>query len=243
MALVELRGVKRVYSQGKVKVHALRGIDLDIEAGEFTALAGPSGSGKTTLLNIIGCLDTADEGTVRIAGRDVSRMNRDELADMRRNHIGFIFQSFNLIPVLTAKENVEFALVLQGRSRQDRARDEERIMAILADVGLKGMEHRRPGELSGGQQQRVAIARALVKAPTLILADEPTANLDSKTGRTVLELMRKMNETRGVTFLFSTHDPMVMEYSRRLITLKDGLIASDERREARDGPSRPAGRP
>ena len=224
MALVELSAVEKTYLQGTVEVPALRGIDLTIEAGEFTALVGPSGSGKTTLLNLIGCLDTPSSGSVRLEGKELSKLDRNQLADLRRDKIGFIFQSYNLIPVLTARENVEFALNL-GHRKGSR----DRALAILAEVGLKGLEDRRPSELSGGQQQRVAVARALVKEPALVLADEPTANLDSATGEAVLRLMQTMNERHGVTFLFSTHDPMVMAYSRRRVTLKDGVIASDER--------------
>lgn len=226
MALLQLRDVKKTYLQGKVEVRALQGIDLDIVRGEFTAIAGPSGSGKTTLLNLIGCLDSPTSGTIRLAGDDLSKLDQNRLADIRREKIGFIFQSYNLIPVLTAKENVEFALSLL-----DKPKGTERVMELLAEVGLEGMEHRRPSELSGGQQQRVAIARALIKDPDLVLADEPTANLDSDTGRSVLELMQAINRNRGTTFIFSTHDAMVMEYSRRLITIHDGKIASDERRD------------
>lgn len=231
MALLELERVSKTYIQGKVEVPALRDVDLTIEAGEFTAIAGPSGSGKTTLLNLIGCLDTPSEGTIRLEGRDLSTLSRDELADIRRAKIGFIFQSYNLIPVLTAKENVAFSLLLLGRKDL-----EPKVTEILAEVGLRGLEHRRPSELSGGQQQRVAIARALVKEPAIVLADEPTANLDSETGRSVLKLMRELNAKRGITFVFSTHDPMVMEFSRRLITLRDGRIVSDERRGSDGGP-------
>lgn len=226
MALLEIESATKTYFQGKVEVNALQGVDLTFDAGEFAAIAGPSGSGKTTLLNLIGCLDTPTSGTIRLKGRELSKLTRNELADIRREEIGFIFQSYNLIPVLTAKENVEFSLALLGRKSR-----EEKVMEILAEVGLEGMEHRKPSELSGGQQQRVAIARALVKEPAIVLADEPTANLDSETGRAVLELMREMNRRRGTTFLFSTHDTMVMEFSRRLIRLQDGRIASDERRE------------
>ncbi|MBO8142334.1 MAG: ABC transporter ATP-binding protein [Firmicutes bacterium] len=230
MALVELEGVSKTYRQGKLEVPALRGVDLEIEAGEFTAIVGPSGSGKTTLLNLIGCLDVPTAGIVRLAGRELSRLDRNALADIRREKIGFIFQSFNLIPVLTAKENVEFALALLRRNGAGQVHGEQ-VTELLAEVGLAGLENRRPGELSGGQQQRVAIARALVKAPAIVLADEPTANLDSENGRAILELMRAMNERRGTTFVFSTHDPMVMEYSRRIVTLQDGRVVADERRE------------
>lgn len=226
MALLELQNVKKNYYQGKVAVPALRGIDLVVEKGEFTSIAGPSGSGKTTLLNLIGCLDKPTEGAVRLDGRDLSRLSKAQLADIRRHKLGFIFQSYNLIPVLTAYENVEFSLALLKYEKSDIR---ERVMQILADVGLKGLENRRPADLSGGQQQRVAIARALVKDPDLVLADEPTANLDSETGRVILELMQEMNRTRGTTFIFSTHDPMVMDCARRLVTVKDGRIAADER--------------
>lgn len=236
MALLQLRGVKKTYLQGTVQVHALQGIDLDIDKGEFTAIAGPSGSGKTTLLNLIGCLDSPTSGSIRLAGDDLSTLNPNQLADIRREKIGFIFQSYNLIPVLTAKENVEFSLSLL-----DKPIDEESVMNLLVEVGLEGMEHRRPSELSGGQQQRVAIARALVKNPDLVLADEPTANLDSDTGRSVLELMQSINQSRGTTFIFSTHDTMVMEFSRRLITIQDGKIASDERRNRDGAPSQTRG--
>lgn len=226
MALVQLEKVWKSYVQGKLEVHAVQGVDLAIEAGEFTALAGPSGSGKTTLLNLIGCLDTPTRGSIRLAGEELASLSRNDLADIRRQKIGFIFQSYNLIPVLTASENVAFSLTLV-----DRQGSRERVMEILAEVGLKGLENRRPSELSGGQQQRVAIARALVKEPELVLADEPTANLDTETGKSVLELMKLMNEKRGTTFVFSTHDAMVMEYSRRLIRLQDGRVNADERRE------------
>ncbi len=226
MALLELENVHKSYVQGSLKVHAVRGVDLAIESGEFTAIAGPSGSGKSTLLNLIGCLDAPTSGSIRLAGKELSNLSRNERADIRRDKIGFIFQSYNLIPVLTAKENVEFPLLMLKAKNSD-----ERARAILAEVGLKGLENRKPGELSGGQQQRVAIARALVKEPEIVLADEPTANLDSKTGKAILELMREMNEKQGATFVFSTHDPMVIEYARRLITLHDGRIASDERRD------------
>lgn len=227
MALLELKGVRKDYYQGKMVVPALRGIDLAVEAGEFTAIAGPSGSGKTTLLNIIGCLDKPTAGQVRLDGQDVSQLSRTQLADIRRRKIGFVFQSYNLIPVLTAYENVEFALALLGHKPEDARK---KVMTILKDVGLEGLENRRPSDLSGGQQQRVAIARALVKDPDIVLADEPTANLDSETGRAVLDLMLELNRKRGTTFIFSTHDAMVMEYARRLITVRDGRIAHDQRR-------------
>lgn len=227
MALLEVKGVRKDYYQGKVVVPALRGIDLTVEAGEFTAIAGPSGSGKTTLLNVIGCLDKPTAGHIRLAGQDLAQLSKTQLADIRRQKIGFVFQSYNLIPVLTAYENVEFSLALLGAKPEDAR---EKVMGILKDVGLEGLENRRPNDLSGGQQQRVAIARALVKDPDLVLADEPTANLDSETGRAVLDLMLELNRKRGTTFIFSTHDSMVMEYARRLITVRDGRIAQDQRR-------------
>ncbi|MGE5584011.1 MAG: ABC transporter ATP-binding protein [Bacillota bacterium] len=227
MALLELEGVRKDYRQGRLTVPALRGIDLEIEGGEFTAVAGPSGSGKTTLLNLIGCLDTPTEGVIRLDGRELAKLSKAQLADIRRRRIGFVFQSYNLIPVLTAHENVEFSLALLGDAMTDV---KDRVMRILADVGLGGLEGRRPGDLSGGQQQRVAIARALVKGPDLVIADEPTANLDSETGKAIIELMLEMNQKKGTTFIFSTHDPMVMNYARRLVTVRDGRIAEDKRR-------------
>jgi len=223
--MVKVNHVVKNYTIGKVEVHALRGVDLEIKDGEFMSIAGPSGSGKTTLLNLIGCLDACTEGDILIDGESIAGKKRDERALLRRRKIGFIFQSFNLIPVLTAYENVAFALSLlktgPGETR-------ERTMKILEEVGLQGMEKRFPNELSGGQQQRVAVARALVKNPTLVLADEPTANLDSDTGREILKLMEGLNRTHGITFVFSTHDPMVMDFAHRLVLLHDGAIVSDK---------------
>ncbi|NLG78956.1 MAG: ABC transporter ATP-binding protein [Firmicutes bacterium] len=227
MALLELEGVRKDYRQGRLTVPALRGIDLEVESGEFMAIAGPSGSGKTTLLNLVGCLDTPTEGVIRLDGIELAKLPKAQLADIRRRRIGFVFQSYNLIPVLTAYENVEFSLALLG---ENSSNVKDRVMRILADVGLSGLENRRPGDLSGGQQQRVAIARALVKGPDLVLADEPTANLDSETGKAIIELMLEMNQKKGTTFIFSTHDPMVMNYARRLVTVRDGRIAEDRRR-------------
>lgn len=231
MALLELKGVKKIYQQGKIEVPALRGIDLKVETGEFTTLFGPSGSGKTTLLNLIGCLDRPTEGTILFDGQDLETLDKKDLAMIRRKHIGFVFQSYNLIPVLTAYENVEFAIRLLHEHSNEEL--EDKVMKILADVGLEGLENRRPNELSGGQKQRVAIARALVKEPKLILADEPSANLDSKTSEEVLAVMAKMNQELGTTFIFSTHDPLVMDYARRLLEIRDGVISLDQRREER----------
>jgi putative ABC transport system ATP-binding protein len=227
--VVVFEKVTKDYPQGRFNVPALRGIDLTITSGEFTALAGPSGSGKTTSLNLIGCLDRPTSGRVQLGGHDLTRLTPNELSAVRRTDIGFIFQTFNLIPVLTALENVELPLTLLGgiSAAQSRAR----AAALLAEVSLAGFEHRRPGELSGGQQQRVAITRALVKEPKVVLADEPTANLDSENGEAVLQLMLNMNRVKGTTFVFSTHDPRVMHYARRLVTMRDGQIAGDERRD------------
>ena len=228
MSLLELKDVKKIYQQGKIKVPALRGVDLNVEEGEFTTIFGPSGSGKTTLLNMIGCLDTPTEGEIRLNNKKVSDLSRKALAMTRRHNIGFVFQSYNLIPVLTAYENVEFAIRLIDHTSALQIK--EKVLKILDEVGLKGLENRRPNELSGGEKQRVAIARALVKEPKLVLADEPTANLDSENAAGVVDIMRKMNKELKTTFIFSTHDPMVMKYARRLINLKDGMISADERR-------------
>ncbi len=228
MSLLELNKVKKIYQQGKIEIPALRGVDLNVEAGEFTTIFGPSGSGKTTLLNMIGCLDTPTEGEIRLNDKKVSDLSRKELAMTRRYNIGFVFQSYNLIPVLTAYENVEFAIRLTDHTSESQMK--EKVLKILEEVGLKGLESRRPNELSGGEKQRVAIARALVKKPKLILADEPTANLDSENAAGVVDIMRKMNKELNTTFIFSTHDPMVMKYANRYINLKDGMISADERR-------------
>ena len=225
MPLCVLANVKKIYPMGDLEVQALRGVNLQVEAGEFTVIAGPSGSGKSTVLNLIGCLDRPSSGTVHLEGKDVATLADADLGALRAARIGFIFQSFNLIPVLTAFENVELALRLAGHTDGNKARVEK----ALRDVGLAETMHRRPAQLSGGQQQRVAIARALVKAPALVIADEPTANLDSHNGRAILELMRDMNARAGATFLFSTHDPMVMETAKRVVRLVDGAIVSDTR--------------
>jgi putative ABC transport system ATP-binding protein len=219
--------VRKEFRTDHTVVAALRGVSLRIEPGEFLSIAGPSGSGKTTLLNLLGCLDVPSSGEIFFEGRPVSGLDRRELAHLRRRNIGFVFQTFNLIPVLTAFENVAFALSLLGVDGPELRR---RTMAMLEEVGLAGLERRLPGELSGGQQQRVAVARALVKTPPLVLADEPTANLDSETGAGILKLMAELNSRHGSTFVFSTHDPMVMGYARRLVLLHDGLVSKDERR-------------
>ena len=226
MNICEIQNVNMVYSVGHVKVQALKDVTLNISAGDFVSVAGPSGSGKTTLLNLIGCLDKPTSGVVSIAGKNTSHMTSSMLADLRSEKIGFIFQSYNLIPVLTAFENIEFPLILQKKYTASERR--KMVESILDDVDIPDLIDRRPKEMSGGQQQRVAIARSLVKRPELVLADEPTANLDSVTGGNVLEIMKEMNEKLNVTFIFSTHDRMVMNFARRLIVLKDGMISSNE---------------
>lgn len=223
--IIVTRDIKKTYSDNGVEVPAVRGISLTIEPGEFTAIVGPSGSGKTTFLNLISGLDTPTFGDVHLKGKLLSQMKGKELSDFRRDHIGFIFQAYNLIPVLTVEENVEYIMLLQGVPKAER---HERVMKILEEVGLAEFANRVPSKLSGGQQQRVAIARAMVSGPDMILADEPTANLDSKTGSELLDMMRDLNKKTGMTFLFSTHDKMIMERARRVVTLKDGIIASDE---------------
>ena len=223
--VVELEEVAKIYQQGDQQVDALRGITMTMRGGEFTALSGPSGSGKTTALNLIGALDTPTSGTVRLEGADLGTLNRKELSHLRRDRIGFVFQAYNLLPVLSAYENAEIVMAVQGVAESERR---ERVMELLARVGLEGMEHRRPSELSGGQQQRVAIARAIAAEPAVVLADEPTANVDSATAESLLEMMETLNRENGVTFLFSTHDPRVMARARRLIRLVDGRIDKDE---------------
>jgi putative ABC transport system ATP-binding protein len=224
MDIVKCTKVNKTYRQDTVAVKALNDVSFSIYKGEFVAIAGPSGSGKTTLLNIIGGLDLADSGRVVVDGNILNEMTQSELAQLRLHKVGFVFQAYNLIPVLSAQENVEFVMLLQGVPPAERR---ERARAILDDVGLAGMYNRRPTELSGGQQQRVAVARSIVSDPSIVLADEPTANLDSKTGASLLEIMEKMNETKQVTFIFSTHDKMVMDFSHRLIYLKDGCVVED----------------
>ena len=224
MNMVEVKGVGKTYKQGNVLVHALYDVSLCVEKGEFCALAGPSGSGKTTLLNLIGGLDNPNQGKIILDGETITGLSQSKLADIRLNKIGFVFQAYNIIPVLSARENVEYVMLMQGVPTKQRT---QRARAVLDDVGLSGMHDRRPAELSGGQQQRVAVARALVSNPAIILADEPTANLDSQTGQGLLEMMARMNKQRKVTFIFSTHDQMVMGFSRRIIRLKDGMIVDD----------------
>ena len=228
MNIVECIDVKKTYRQGKVEVSALNGVSLSIEKGDFVALAGPSGSGKTTMLNIIGGLDSADSGSIMVDGNALNKMTQSELASLRLQRVGFVFQAYNLIPVLSALENVEFVMLLQGVPSAERR---ELAKAMLDDVGLAGKFDRRPAELSGGEQQRVAVARAIVSNPSIVLADEPTANLDSKNGTGLMEMMKQMNEKRKATFIFSTHDKMVMDYARRLVLIRDGLVADDQVRE------------
>ena len=228
---VELKDVKKTYRTRAIEVPALRGVSLRIVPGEFVATAGPSGSGKTTLLNIIGGLDRADAGEVWVAGQNLQLLSSGELAHVRLQRIGFVFQTYNLLPILTALENTEFTLLLQGVPRQVR---KDRVEKLFAEIGLEGLENRRPAELSGGQQQRVAVARAIVTEPALILADEPTANLDSATAISLLDVMERLNRTTGTTFIFSTHDPQVMERARRLIHLRDAQIVGDEARDRQE---------
>ena len=216
--------VMKTYMSGEVEVTALHEMNIAIKKGEFTAIAGPSGSGKSTLLNLLSGLDKPSSGKVFINQKPISDMSGNQLSDFRRDHIGFIFQSYNLIPVLTVKENIEYIMLIQGIAEAERL---ERVNDILRDVGLASMGDRRPSQLSGGQQQRVAIARAVVSRPDIILADEPTANLDSKTADNLINMMQTLNETKGITFLFSTHDKRIMDHSKRLIILKDGKIDSD----------------
>ena len=225
MTVVKAENLVKDYGLNGLTVHALRGVNLEFQSGEFAAVAGPSGSGKSTFLHLAGCLDTLTGGSMSIGGQNVAGLSRKRLALLRRHNIGFIFQAYNLIPVLTVMENIAFPLTLLG---VDKREVRDRVAQTLAEVGLEGMEKRRPKEMSGGQQQRVAIARALVKRPALILADEPTANLDSTIGREVLELMVRLNKSEGTTFIFSTHDSMVMDFARRIIHIRDGQIESDE---------------
>ena len=225
MGIVECIEVSKTYTQGQIEIHALKNIDLSITRGEFVAVAGPSGSGKTTLLNLVGGLDRVDGGRIVVDGNAFDQMSQSQLASLRLHKVGFVFQAYNLIPVLSAAENVEFVMLLQGIAADERR---ARAEAILDDVGLEGKYDRRPAELSGGQQQRVAVARAIVSDPSIVLADEPTANLDSKTGDGLLDMMKQMNQEKSVTFIFSTHDQMVMDYAGRLVLIRDGRIEDDQ---------------
>jgi putative ABC transport system ATP-binding protein len=228
MAVLMLEGLRKTYKTGSQSVEALRGIDLSVDSGEFLAIVGPSGSGKTTLLNIVGCLDLPTAGKVVYEGKELHALKENELAEYRKVRISFIFQSFNLIPVLTIQENVELPLVIERKL--SRSRMAIKSAKMLEAVGLRGMGKRYPREISGGQEQRVAIARALVKDPILVLADEPTANLDSVTATEIVSIMQDINAKRGVTFIFSTHDRLVQEKARRIVTIRDGLVHSDERK-------------
>lgn len=219
--VVNARQLSKVYSQNGIAVNALQGIDLQIERGEFIALVGPSGSGKSTLLNLIGGLDTPTSGRIWIGEQEIGGLSKAQLSSVRLRKIGFVFQEYNLIPVLSAIENVEYVMLLQGVPESERR---SRSLTILRELGLGGLEHRRPAQLSGGQQQRVAVARAMVSEPMIVLPDEPTANLDSAAGAALLDLMRELNEKKGTTFVFSTHDPMVMQRAKRIIRLRDGQI-------------------
>jgi len=226
--VIVAENVKKDYRSDSVVVHAVRGIDLTIRKGEFTAIVGPSGSGKTTFLNLISGLDTPNGGTVLLNNKNISSMSGNELSDFRRDNIGFIFQAYNLIPVLNVEENVEYIMMLQGVSKQER---HARVVEILDKMGMKGYERRFPSQLSGGQQQRVAIARAMASEPALILADEPTANLDSGTSTSLLDMMRDLNRETGMTFVFSTHDQHVVDKARRVVILEDGKNVRDEVKE------------
>ena len=225
-SIVSIRDVVKEYELGQTVVQALRGVSLKVEQGEFISIAGPSGSGKTTLLNLIGCVDTATRGTVEVAGADTAKLKEKDLTELRLNTIGFIFQSFNLVSVLTLFQNVEFPLLLQRRL--NAAQRKNKVMALLEQVGLASHAKHRPNELSGGQRQRVAVARALVTDPMIVLADEPTANLDSATGQQIIDLMKALNQQKGITFIFSTHDYKVMEHANAVIRLADGKILGRE---------------
>jgi putative ABC transport system ATP-binding protein len=227
MKIIQTENLTKIYDKDDLAVHAVNDVSLTIESGEFTAVVGPSGSGKTTLLNIIGGLDEATSGSVKIDDIELSGLSKNELIDFRLHNIGFVFQSYNLIPVLSARENVEFIMLLQNKSKEER---DQRVTELLQAVGLGDKMNNRPTELSGGQQQRVAVARALASKPKFVLADEPTANLDSKSATNLLEIMAQLNQTEGITFLFSTHDHRVIERARRIITLEDGKIVSDEQK-------------
>jgi len=225
--IVELKHLSKIYQQGDLELKAVNDVSLMIRKGDFAALCGPSGSGKTSILNLIGGLDNPTLGEVWLDKTELASLSKSELAEVRKNQIGFVFQSYNLIPVMTAYENAAFVLELQGVDKQEQ---KQRVMQTLADVGLAGLEHRRPDEMSGGQQQRVAIARAIVTKPAIVLADEPTANVDSHTAEALLDLMQNLNEQQGITFLFSTHDQHVIDRAKRIIKVHDGKVAGDDYR-------------
>lgn len=227
MNVIETNQLEKIYNQDKIPVHAINGVSINITAGEFTALVGPSGCGKTTLLNMIGGLDQPTSGDVTVDSQAIHKMKESQLTDFRLKHIGFVFQSYNLVPVLTARENVEFIILLQEMSKKER---DQRVNELMSKMGLSETLNRKPSELSGGQQQRVAVARALASKPKVILADEPTANLDSKSTSDLLDLMAQMNEEEQVTFVFSTHDQRVIDKAKRVITLEDGKVVSDEKK-------------
>ena len=221
MEIIKVKNLEKTYQDNGIPVHAIRGIDLDISKGEFLVIAGPSGSGKTTLLNMIGALDKPTKGNIYFEGEDITKKSKSELSSFRLHKLGFIFQAYNLIPVLTALENIEFSMMLLGIPEKER---EEKALKLMDELGIKDLANKRPNEMSGGQQQRVAVARAIINNPSIVLADEPTANLDSKTAGHLLDLMQKMNEEKKITFIFSSHDKQVMNRAKRLLILKDGLI-------------------
>ncbi len=221
MEILKTQNVEKIYDDNGVPVHALKGINLDVKTGEYMVLAGPSGSGKTTLLNLLGALDKPTKGDIFFEGEDISKLTKTELSEFRLRKLGFIFQAYNLIPVLSALENIEFSMMLSGTSEKER---HEKSLALMKELDIEELANKRPNEMSGGQQQRVAVARAIVNSPALVLADEPTANLDSKTGGNLLDLMEKMNEEKNITFVFSSHDQQVIERAKRLVRIKDGLI-------------------
>ncbi len=232
MSVIELKDATRIYMVGEVETRALSGVDLAIEKGEFTAIVGPSGSGKTTLLQLMGCLDKPSSGQVHIIGQDVTQLKASERADIRKGNIGFVFQFFALIPGLTAYENVEFPLLLAGTKKDSR---EARVNELLEEVGITDRARHRPDQMSGGEQQRVAIARALATSPVLVLADEPTANLDTENGNQVMEIMQQLNADTGTTFVFATHDPRVIHYARRVVTLRDGQVSANGKQPSSSG--------
>lgn len=221
MEIIKVKHLEKTYQDNGVPVHAIRGIDLNISKGEFLVIAGPSGSGKTTLLNMIGALDKPTKGSIYFEGEDITKKSKTELSSFRLHRLGFIFQAYNLIPVLTALENIEFSMMLLGVPEKER---EEKALKLMEELGIKDLANKQPNEMSGGQQQRVAVARAIINNPSIVLADEPTANLDSKTAGHLLDLMQKMNEEKDITFIFSSHDKQVMNRAKRLLILKDGLI-------------------